>query len=88
MAAFRFSDIFIILFLSFLPDYILRVVNDYIVNQTIRREHPLEFEDTPYLSKISAMICQVGRLGLFVYFGELFLIFLSIMDVPNCATQT
>ena len=83
VAAFRFSDIFIILFVSFLPNYILRLVNDYIVNTTIRREHPLEFEDTPYLSKISAMICQVGQLGLWVYFGELLLVFLSTLDVPN-----
>jgi len=81
--AFRFTDIVPILILSFLSEIILRFISNRIVNTTIRRENPLEFEDTPYLAPLSRLICQVGQLGLLVYTGELFMLFLSGLGVPR-----
>ena len=82
-AAFHISDLVFVLCLSFLPEIILRFISDHIVNKTIRRKKPLQFDDTPYLSPIAKIICQMGQLGLLVYFGELFLVFLGGIGVPH-----
>jgi len=82
-AAFHITDLGVILFLAFMPEIILKFVSDRILNKTIRRDNPLEFENTPYLEPIATMLCQVGQLGLLVYFGEIFIVFLSGLGVPG-----
>ena len=62
---------------------VLRFISDQLVNKTVRRKNPLQFDDTPYLAPISKLICQVGQLGLLVYCGELFLVFLGGLGVPH-----
>ena len=79
--AFRFTDLQVLLAFAFLPHIIFRFVN-YVVNKTIRRTKPLDFEKT-FLSKIATRLGQVGQLGLVVYFGELFMVFLSGLGVPH-----
>lgn len=81
--AFDIPELIPILALSFLPEIFLRFVSTQIINKTIRRTNPLEFEDTPYLSKVSRVLCQIGQLALGVYAGELFLIFLCGLGVPG-----
>lgn len=81
--AFRLTDLAAILCWAFLPQIVLRFVSDRVVNKTIRRKNPLQFDDTPYLAPISKLICQMGQLGLLVYFGELFLVFLGGLGVPQ-----
>lgn len=80
--AIRWSDLQVLLAIAFLPHFLLKFINNQIINKTIRRKSPLEFQDTPFLSIFSEHVCQVGRLGLLVYFGELFIVFLSGLDVP------
>lgn len=81
--AFRLTDLGVILCWAFLPDIILRFISDFVVNKTLRRKNPLAFDDTPYLAPISKLICQIGQLGLLVYIGELFLVFLGGLGVPH-----
>jgi len=81
--AFRLIDLEVLLCWAFLPHVVLRFVSDQIVNKTIRRKNPLQFDDTPYLKPISQLTCQVGQLSLLVYFGELFLVFLGGLGVPR-----
>lgn len=83
VTAFGITELIPILALSFLPEVVLRFVATQVLNKTIRREKPLDFEDTPYLSKVSRVLCQIGQLGLLVYFGELILVFLCGLGVPG-----
>lgn len=80
--AFCPADLIPILAWSFLPQIILRFVHNQIVNKTIRRKEPLDFEKTPYLKPLSSILCQLGQVGLGVYLGELALVFLSGLGVP------
>jgi len=86
--AFGASELIPILALSFLPEVILKFVSEQIVNKTIRRDNPLDFEDHPHLSKISQVLCHIGQLGLLVYFGELFLVFLCGLGVPGVSNRS
>lgn len=72
--AFHISELIPLLILSFLPEIVLRAINNRIVNKTIRRDAPLDFEDTTHLAPISARLCQIGQLGVVVYFGEMFMV--------------
>mmetsp|Transcript_26123 Transcript_26123/g.56585 ORF Transcript_26123/g.56585 Transcript_26123/m.56585 type:complete len:457 (-) Transcript_26123:107-1477(-) len=86
-AAFRVSDLGVMLCLAFLPEIILKFISNRVVNKTIRRNNPKEFEDTPYLAPIAKAVCQVGQLALLVYFGEIFIVFLSGLGVPHLADK-
>lgn len=79
--AFSISDLGFILCFALLPEAICRFINNRIFNKTLRKTNPLDFEDTPYLAPISHALCQIGQLSLLVYFGELFMVFLSGLGV-------
>jgi len=66
---------------AILPHYILKFINNSIVNKW--RRHPVPFRETRYLSLISRYICPTGRLGLLVYSGEVFIVFLNGLGVPH-----
>lgn len=86
-AAFRVSDLAVILCVAFLPEVVLKFISDQVVNKTIRKKNPKDFEDTPYLAPIAKALCQVGQLALLVYFGEIFIVFLSGLGVPHLADK-
>jgi len=88
VTAFGVSELIPILALSFLPEIVLRFVSQHIVNKTVRRRHPLPFEETPHLSRVSRVLCQIGQLGLLVYFGEVFLVFLCGLGVPGVSNRS
>lgn len=81
--AISLKDLQLLFAVAFLPHYILKVINNRILNKTIRRKHPLAFEETRYLMPLCKIVCQVGRLSLFVYFGEVFIVFLSGLGVDG-----
>jgi small-conductance mechanosensitive channel len=82
-AVFRVSDLITICILAFSPEIILRFIHNRIINPNFRKKNPKDFEDTPYLAPIAAALCQIGQLALLVYFGELFIVFLSGLGVPH-----
>ena len=81
-SVFRVSDLCIICIFAFSPEIILRFISNRIINPTFRKDDPKEFEDTPYMAPIAKALCQIGQLALLVYFGELFIVFLSGLGVP------
>ena len=85
--AIKVSDLGFILFLAFMPETICRFISNRIVNKTFRENNPMDFEDTPYLAPIAKALCQVGQLALLVYFGEIFIVFLSGLGVPHLADK-
>ncbi len=82
-AVFRVLDLITICILAFSPEIILRFIHNRIINPNFRKKDPKDFEDTPYLAPIAAALCQIGQLALLVYFGELFIVFLSGLGVPH-----
>ena len=77
----QWRDLQVLLAVAILPHYVLQFINNVIVNKW--RKHPVEFHETRYLSLLCRYICQTGRLGLLVYAGEVFIVFLSGLGVPH-----
>jgi len=79
--AYELGELAGILFLAFGSESFLKFVNNQVLNRTIHRDKPKDFEESR-LSIVSRLTCQLGQVGLIVYAGELFLIFLRALGVP------
>ena len=87
VSALNLTDATFILVLRFLPEIFLRFIHNRIVNKTVRRQRPIDFETTPVFYPLSQFLCRLGQVGLLNYVLELLLIFFSGLGVPNLADK-
>jgi small-conductance mechanosensitive channel len=81
------SDLTVIFMLSFASHSVLRLYNDVIHNKILRRgKEPTEY-DGSYLDTIGDWLSGFGQIGILVYFGELFLLYLSGLGVPRVSDK-
>lgn len=78
-----FHDLAVILLLALTPNLILKGYNDVIRNKIIRcNKEPVEYDDS-WLQYVGNALSRFGQLGILAYIGELILVYLSGLGVPN-----